>query len=203
MKKISLVSCMILSISISAMAQLPSFTFGIKGGVNYSKLTTKDDLTEENSIAGYQVGVFTRVGGLGLYLQPEMYIGSKGNDFIKINTGSSSVAASGKVRFTTLDVPVLIGTKIGPGKLNLRFMTGPVISFVLDEKTTFDSAYQNVTDFDNYKKQNWAYQAGAGVDVGNLTVDLRYEAGLSNISNSSEYNQKQNLFHLSLGLKLL
>jgi hypothetical protein len=194
---------MILSISISAMAQLPSFTFGIKGGVNYSKLTTKDDLTEENSIAGYQVGVFTRVGGLGLYLQPEMYIGSKGNDFIKINTGSSSVAASGKVRFTTLDVPVLIGTKIGPGKLNLRFMTGPVISFVLDEKTTFDSAYQNVTDFDNYKKQNWAYQAGAGVDVGNLTVDLRYEAGLSNISNSSEYNQKQNLFHLSLGLKLL
>ena len=203
MKKISLVSCMILSISISAMAQLPSFTFGIKGGVNYSKLTTKDDLTEENSIAGYQVGVFTRVGGLGLYLQPEMYIGSKGNDFIKINTGSSSVAASGKVRFTTLDVPVLIGTKIGPGKLNLRFMTGPVISFVLNEKTTFDSAYQNVTDFDNYKKQNWAYQAGAGVDVGNLTVDLRYEAGLSNISKSSEYNQKQNLFHLSLGLKLL
>jgi len=203
MKKISLVSCMILSISISAMAQLPSFTFGIKGGVNYSKLKTKDDLTDENSIAGYQVGVFTRVGGLGLYLQPELYLGSKGSNFIKINTGSSSVAASGKVRFTTLDVPVLIGTKIGPGKLNLRFMTGPVISFVLNEKTTFDSAYQNVTDFDNYKKQNWAYQAGAGVDVGNLTVDLRYEAGLSNISKSSEYNQKQNLFHLSLGLKLL
>ena len=203
MKKIILVGCMMLTASISAIAQLPNFTFGVKGGVNYSKLKTKDDLTDENSIAGYQVGVFTRVGGLGLYLQPELYLGSKGSDFVKINTGTSTVAASGKVRFTTLDVPVLIGTKIGPSKLNLRFMTGPVISFVVDENTTFDSAYQNVTGFNNYKKQNWAYQAGTGVDLGNLSVDLRYEAGLSNISKSSEYNQKQNLFHLSLGLKLL
>jgi hypothetical protein len=45
-------------------------------------------------------------------------------------------------------------------------------------------------------------QAGGGVDLGNLTLDLRYEAGLSNISESEKYNQKQNLFHLSLGFKL-
>lgn len=185
------------------MAQLPSFTFGIKGGVNYSKLKTKDDLTDENSIAGYQVGVFTRLGGVGLYVQPELYLGSKGNDFVKVNTGTNTVAASGKVRFTTLDVPVLLGTKIGPSKLNLRFMAGPVISFVVNEHTTFDSAYDNIQDFDNYKNQNLAFQAGTGVDLGNLTVDLRYEGGLSNISKSTEYNQKQNLFHLSLGLKLL
>ncbi|MEJ7780368.1 MAG: porin family protein [Daejeonella sp.] len=203
MKKIILISCLLLTVSFAAVAQLPSFTFGIKGGVNYSKLKTKDDLTDENSIAGYQVGIFTRLGGLGLYLQPELYLGSKGNDFVKVNTGSNTVAASGKVRFTTLDIPVLLGTKIGPSKLNLRFMAGPVISFVVNEKTTFDSAYENLQDFDNYKNQNWAFQAGTGVDLGNLTVDLRYEAGLSNISKSNEYNQKQNLFHLSLGLKLL
>lgn len=203
MKKIILIGCLLLTTSIAAIAQLPSFTFGIKGGVNYSKLKTQGDLTDENSIAGYQVGIFTRLGGAGLYLQPELYLGSKGNDFVKVNTGSNSVAASGKVRFTTLDVPVLLGTKIGPSKLNLRFMAGPVISFVVDEKTTFDSAYKNIQNFDNYKNQNWAFQAGSGVDLGNLTVDLRYEAGLSNISKSSEYNQKQNLFHLSLGLKLL
>ena len=203
MKKIILISCLLLTTSIAAIAQLPSFTFGIKGGVNYSKLKTQDDLTDENSIAGYQVGIFTRLGGVGLYLQPELYLGSKGNDFVRVNTGSNSVAASGKVRFTTLDVPVLLGTKIGPSKLNLRFMVGPVISFVVNEKTTFDSAYENIQDFDNYKNQNWAFQAGTGVDFGNLTVDLRYEAGLNNISKSTEYNQKQNLFHLSLGLKLL
>jgi len=204
MKKIILIACIMLTASITAFAQLPNFAFGIKGGANYSKLKTENDLTDENSIVGYHVGIFTRLGAAGLYLQPELYLGSKGNKFIKVeDTSGNEIEASGKVRFTTLDLPLLIGTKIGPGKLNLRFMGGPVASFVINENTTFDSAYQNISDFDNYKKQNWAYQAGAGVDVANFTVDLRYEGGLSNVSRSDEYNQKQNLFHLSLGIKLL
>ena len=204
MKKIILISCIVIAASVTAMAQLPNFAFGIKGGANFSKLKTVDDLTDENSIVGYHVGIFTRLGAAGLYLQPELYLGSKGNNFIKIeDTSGNEVQASGKVRFTTLDLPLLIGTKIGLSKLNLRFMAGPVASFVINENTTFDSAYQNIRDFGNYKKQNWAYQAGAGVDVGNLTVDLRYEGGLSNVSRSNEYNQKQNLVHLSLGIKLL
>ncbi|WP_411274554.1 porin family protein [Daejeonella sp.] len=204
MKKIIVITCIMLTAGVAAMAQLPNFAFGIKGGANYSKLKTEDDLTDENSIVGYHVGIFTRLGAAGLYVQPELYLGSKGNKFIKVeDTNGNEVEASGKVRFTTLDLPLLIGTKIGPSKLNLRFMGGPVASFVINENTTFDSAYQNISDFDNYKKQNWAYQAGAGVDVGNLTIDLRYEGGLSNVSRSDEYNQKQNLFHLSLGIKLL
>lgn len=204
MKKIILGCCLLLSTGMAAMAQLPAFSFGIKGGVNYSNLKTKDDLTDQNSIMGYQVGVFSRIGAVGMYFQPELYLGSKGNEFIRIeNTSGSSVEAKGKVKFTTLDLPLLLGTKIGPNKLNLRFMAGPVVSFIIDENTTFDSAYQGVTDFGNYKKQTLGVQAGTGVDLGNLTVDLRYEAGLSNVSQSEKYNQKQNLFHLSLGFKLL
>ncbi len=204
MKKIILAACMIFTTSMAALAQLPSFTLGVKGGANYSKLKTKNDLTDENSILGYQVGVFTRVGGLGMYLQPELYLGSKGNEFVSIeDANGNEVQAKGKVKFTTLDLPILLGTKIGPSKLNIRFMAGPVISFIVDENTTFDSAYQNVSDFGNYKKQTLGLQSGAGVDLGNLSVDLRYEAGLSNISESEKYNQKQNLFHLSLGIKLL
>jgi hypothetical protein len=112
-------------------------------------------------------------------------------------------SANGKVKFTTLDLPLLLGTKIGPNKLNLRFMAGPVVSFIIDENTTFATAYQGVSDFGNYKKQTLGLQAGTGVDLGNLTLDLRYEAGLSNVSQSEKYSQKQNLFHLSLGIKLL
>lgn len=204
MKKIILGCCLMLTTSVAAMAQLPSFAFGIKGGVNYSNLKTKNDLTDQNSIMGYQVGVFSRIGAIGMYFQPELYLGSKGNEFVRIeNTSGTSVEAKGKVKFTTLDLPLLLGTKIGPNKLNIRFMAGPVISFIVDENTTFDSAYQNISDFGNYKKQTLGVQAGTGVDLGNLTVDLRYEAGLSNVSQSEKYSQKQNLFHLSLGLKIL
>lgn len=204
MKKIILATTFILLLTVTAMAQLPSFAFGLKGGINFSSLKTKNDLTDQNTIMGYQAGIFSRIGAAGIYFQPELYLGSKGNEFLRIEDNSGTdFTAKGKVKFTTLDLPLLLGTKIGPNKLNLRFMAGPVMSFILDENETFAKIYQDVTDFGNYKKQTLGLQAGTGVDLGNLTVDLRYEAGLSNVSQSEKYSQKQNLFHLSLGIKLL
>lgn len=196
-------TCLLGITGLTAMAQIPKFTFGIKGGVNYSNLKTKDDLTDENSIMGYQAGVFTRVGAAGLYFQPELYLGTKGNEYTSIETSSGMMDVKGKIKFTTLDLPLLVGTKIGTNKLNLRFMAGPIVSFVIDEDNNLGTAYNSVTDFGNYKKQTFGFQAGSGVDLGNLTFDVRYEAGLSNVSQSEKYSQQQNLFHLSLGFKLL
>jgi hypothetical protein len=203
MKKIIMFICLLGITGLTAMAQIPKFTLGIKGGVNYSNLKTKDDLTDENSIIGYQAGIFTRVGAAGFYFQPELYLGTKGNEYTSIETNSGIVDVKGKIKFTTLDLPLLIGTKIGTNKLNLRFMAGPIMSFILDENNTLGTAYNSVTDFGNYKKQTLGFQAGSGIDLGNLTFDVRYEAGLSNISQSEKYSQQQNLFHLSLGFKLL
>lgn len=201
MKRIILVSCMVIATSVAAFAQLPSFTLGIKGGLNVAKL--KSDFASEENTLGYQVGAWARLGGLGLYVQPEAYLGSKGNKFIKVTQDNGNeVQAAGKVTFTTLDIPLLLGTKIGPQSFNIRFMAGPVLSLIINEKTNFSSAYNQATDFKNYKNQNWAAQAGAGVDLGNLSIDARYEAGLSNLSRSARYDQKQNLWHLSLGYKL-
>ncbi len=196
MKRTILLSCLIAFTSITAFAQLPNFTLGIKGGINVSKLNS-DFLQEENRL-GYQVGAWARLGGMGLYLQPEAYLGSKGSDF-KFSQEGNEVATDGKVKFTTLDVPLLLGTKIGPQNFNVRFMAGPVISFIIDDKSTF----QNVTQqFNDYKNQTWAAQAGAGIDFGNLSIDARYEAGLSNISKNDQFDQKQNLWHISLGYKI-
>ena len=201
MKKTIVFATLLLIGSTAAMAQLPSFSVGLKGGVNYSQLKSQSDVTDKNSILGYQFGVWSRIGGAGIYLQPEAYLGSKGGENpIVIQTDGSESIANGKVKFTTLDVPVLLGTKFGPPKLNVRLMAGPVISFIVDKNTTAEGAYQSIQD---YKDQALGLQAGAGVDVGMLSVDLRYEAGLSNMSKSDKYDQKQNLFHLSLGFKLL
>jgi len=179
-----------------------TFNLGVKAGVNLAKINA-DFASEENRL-GYQIGAWARIGGASFYVQPEAYIGSKGNKFISFtNNNNTEVTAEGKVKFTTLDIPVLLGTKFGSNKLNFRVMAGPVISFVLDENSSFNSAYQQATDFDNYKNQALGIQAGAGVDVGSISVDLRYEAGLSNISKSEKYTQKPNLFQLSLGFKIL
>ena len=199
MKKLILVAGLLITTSVAALAQLPSFTGGLKAGANYSQLKSDEDLTDASSILGYQFGIWTRLGGAGVYLQPELYLGSKGGENPIIINGGTETEVNGEVKFTTLDLPVLLGTKFGPNKLNFRLMAGPVISFVVDKSTSTESAYESIQD---YKDQALGLQAGAGVDVGNLTVDLRYEAGLSNISKSDKYDQKQNLFHLSLGLKL-
>ena len=202
MKKIILFTCLLGITAITAMAQTPKFTFGIKGGVNYSNLKTKDDLTDQNSIMGYQAGIFSRIGGTGIYFQPEMYLGTKGNEFTSLEMGTAMIVAKGKIKFTTLDLPLLVGAKIGSNKLNLRFMGGPIVSFIIDENNTLGSAYNSVIDFGNYKKQTLGFQAGSGIDLGNLTFDVRYESGLSNVSQSEKYSQQQNLVHLSLGFKL-
>jgi hypothetical protein len=203
MKKIILFTCLLVITGITAMAQTSKFTFGIKGGVNYSNLKTKDDLTDQKNIMGYQAGIFSRVGGAGIYFQPELYLGTKGNEFTSLDMSSRMIDVKGKIKFTTLDLPLLVGTKIGSNKLNLRFMGGPIVSFIIDENNTLGSAYNSLSDFGNYKKQTLGFQAGSGIDLGNLTFDVRYESGLSNVSQSEKYSQQQNLFHLSLGLKLL
>lgn len=194
MKRIALSGLLLLA-SVTTFAQ---FTLGLKTGINLA--TLKGDVGDESNRLGYQAGAWARVGGAGFYVQPEVYLGSKGGEFGSINQDGTTYEGEGKVNFTTLDIPVLLGNKFGFDKLNFRIMAGPVISFVLDKsaKENFEVA----TNFNNYKDQTIGLQTGAGVDLGNISVDLRYEKGLSNINKSGQYDQKQNLWHLSLGYKL-
>ena len=197
MRKIILLCCLFVAASATAFGQLPSFNLGIKGGVNLASLKSDNFFGEENRL-GYQFGLWSRIGGAGFYIQPEAYVAGKGGKFTV--DGDGGVDAEGKVRFTTLNVPVLLGNSIGFNKLNVRFMAGPVVSFILDE--SIKGNLEQVTDFDDYKDQTWGAQFGAGVDVGNLSVDLRYEAGISNVNRSGQYDQKQNLWQVSLGYKI-
>lgn len=198
MRKTILLSCLLLALSAgAAFSQLPSFNLGVKGGINMASIKSDKFFDEENRL-GYQFGLWARLGGAGFYVQPEAYLAGKGGKF---NVDQSNgVSADGKVNFTTLDVPVLLGNKIGFNKLNVRFMAGPIVSFILDD--SFKGNAQNITDIDDYKNQTWGAQLGAGVDIGSMTVDLRYEIGITNVSKSGQYDQKQNLWHLSLGYKI-
>ena len=107
----------------------------------------------------------------------------------------------------SLDVPILVGVKLINLKVvNFRIMTGPVISFV----TSKDISYQvNGVNLGNepssttdYKNTIWGIQAGAGIDVMNFSLDVRYEWGLSNISDNTDMTSKTKLLNISLGMKL-
>jgi hypothetical protein len=195
MKKYLLSAALLIAVSISAKAQ---FSVGVKGGVNFSKIST--DNLKESTLTGYQAGLFARIGN-SLYLQPELYLASKGGKF-DFQTNNTTVTTEGRVRFTTLNVPLLLGKSFGAKDLNFRIMAGPIYSYALSKNQNFsdnvDGAYQ---DFGNYKKSTIGFQAGAGVDIGSITADLRYEGGLSKVN--SNYGQRQNLWALSVGFKIL
>lgn len=193
MKKYVLSLALLIAVSISAKAQ---FSLGIKGGVNLSSINT--DNLNKSTLTGYQAGVFARIGS-GLYIQPEVYLGSSGGKFDSNNDGTDYNA---QVRFTTLNVPLLLGESFGPKNLNFRIMAGPVYSYVLNTDKSFSDNFESAyADFGHYNNSTLGYQVGAGVDVGAATVDLRYEGGLSKLN--SDYGQRANIWSLSVGFKIL
>ncbi|QJD95918.1 PorT family protein [Mucilaginibacter robiniae] len=195
MKKIVLSIAFLIVAVVGAQAQV---SFGVKGGVNFSKITTDD--VKKSSVAGYQAGVFARIGN-GWYLQPELYLGSRGGKFEYQANSSTTVTATDKVTFTTLNVPLLLGRKFGLKNANVRIMAGLIYSYNLSTNKNFAyNASDAYADFGEYNNSTLGYQAGAGVDIGHITADLRYEGGLSYIN--SNYGQRANLIALSVGFKI-
>jgi len=191
MKKLLLSVALLIAIGISAKAQV---TVGVKGGVNFSKINT--DNLNSSTLTGYQAGVFARFGS-ALYLQPELYLSSSGGKFTSSDNGTDY---SAKIRFTNLNVPVLIGHSFGEKDLNFRLMVGPVYSYALDKKASFSNNVNGaISDFGDYKNSTLGFQAGGGIDIGAITADIRYEGGLTKISDN--FGQKQNLWAVSVGFK--
>ncbi|KEQ30057.1 porin family protein [Pedobacter antarcticus] len=197
MKKIILSAIFLCFSSVAFSQLLPSFQFGLKGGANLSKLSTENTFSSDNK-AGYYAGLWARIGAAGIHFQPELYLSGKNTTLV---SNVDPVGVENKVRFTSLDVPLLIGTKIGAAGVGLRLNTGPVVSFLLDDKQSFGQATGNVFN-GRFKNQSVGWQFGAGLDIGSLGVDLRYEAGISKIGKEGYSDTRMNLFTLGLAYRL-
>ncbi|BAU54401.1 hypothetical protein MgSA37_02577 [Mucilaginibacter gotjawali] len=175
---------------------MPAFQIGLKAGTNLSSLnSTASETFSGSNRAGYLVGVWTRFGAVGFNFQPEMYLTSKNVD---VTSSSGGVT---RAKFTSIDVPLLFGGKFGALGLGGRFYTGPVVSFAIDKNQSFDSAAGKVFSL-NYQDQNFAWQFGTGLDIKRISVDLRYEAGIT----KQTYDGRQtriSLFNLSLAYSLV
>ncbi|ARS38562.1 hypothetical protein CA265_02245 [Sphingobacteriaceae bacterium GW460-11-11-14-LB5] len=196
MKFLSLTVAFLL-VGLFASAQvLPSFQLGIKAGANFSKFDSENTFNSNNR-AGFYGGLWARVGAAGVYFQPELYVSGKKADLVSESTGEVN-----KVRFTSLDVPLLVGTKFGAAGIGLRLNTGPMFSLILDENQSFGQAAGSVFKAD-FKNQAMAWQFGAGLDLKKLSFDARYELGLSKINKSGYPGTKLNIFTVGLGYRIL
>jgi hypothetical protein len=196
MKKLILTLAIFAATIKFASAQvLPSFQFGVKGGVNLSNLSSSSSTFNSSNQAGYLAGFWARFGALGLNFQPEIYLTSK-----NVNVTSTATGGETKAKFTSVDVPLLVGAKVGAFGFGGRFYTGPLVSFAVDKSQSLRQAAGNAIAL-NYHNQNFAWQFGAGLDIQRISVDLRYEAGIT----KQDYGASQtrvSLFNLSLAYRL-
>ncbi len=182
----------------TGLAANAQFALGVKAGLSSSGVDVKNfkstmtQLKDDANITGYHGGVFVRAKRNNIFLQPEAYLTSSGG---KVEVSDGANVTVEKMKFTRLDVPVMVGYSV----LNiLRIQAGPVASVLLNGEFRTD-------DLDQYmNKTDWGYQAGIGLDIGNITADLRYEdikRKYENQNTSFEVNNRQII--LSLGFKLL
>lgn len=150
-------------LSLAATAQSEA-GFGIKGGLNYNANgdyfdAAEDAIKDPSRNIGYHIGVFGKLGNR-LYVRPEV-----------IYTKTKSDYDGDTFDMSKLDVPVLVGTKvIGP----LHVFAGPAFQYILDSE--FDGISSNRIESDFTVGLN----IGAGVNLGKLGIDVRYERGFSN-----------------------
>jgi hypothetical protein len=197
MKKLIFAGLFMLFASSASFAQ---FNLGLKAGLNYNTIKAQNNEFEESGVLGYQAGAFARFGK-SIYFQPEIYLGTKGSEFKFKTSGSlGSTTVEEVQKFTTLDVPLLIGKKFGKDQTNFRIMLGPSLQFNLDDNS---SAFSQATDPNFYRYEDFIVngQIGAGIDLGSLSLDLRYETSLQDINQNK--GQTQSLLHFSVGFKLL
>jgi hypothetical protein len=196
MKRIfTTITVIAIALNLASGQVIPSFQFGVKAGVNIASLQASSSATfATGNRAGYLGGVWARVGALGLNFQPEMYVTSKDVDVTTQGGGTTTA------KFTSLDVPLLVGIKVGAFGVGARFYTGPLVSFELDKNQSLSGAAGKAFSLD-YKDQNVAWQLGAGLDIKRISVDLRAEAGIT--EQTYGYNHTRvNLFNVSVAYSL-
>lgn len=220
---------LMLALFAGGLAQAQELKFGIKLGVGLSSASLKEavqsisldnpsigrvNFKEGGASTSFHVGATSRIGVLGFFIMPELYYSSVTNEvvFEEVAIGSSTATVIRDLNETVsrLDLPVLVGFRVAK---KIRLNAGPVASLVVSRKSgikgqleellgagSFDEASDNFT---------FGFQAGAGIDISSLSIDLRYEGNLSwlgsdiNIGpNDLNFDSRVSQVMLSLGLML-
>lgn len=191
-KSTSILIIALFTLALSANAQF--LKFGLKGGITSSSV--KIDQTTftsgaDNFIAkqgdaknGYQFGLFARVKVLAIYVQPELLFSHSQGEVTIVDVNDASKIYNEVQKFNKIDIPIMVGWKIGPARIGL----GPVASIMLSEKDGLKDRLSNLSGESaktTFNKATWGYQVGVGLDIlGKIALDVKYEGNLSKLGSS-------------------
>ena len=175
---------------------------GVKAGLTSTKLDFENkDFVPSDAQTGYHVGIFGTFGGEAFFVQPELlFTQTKGKfAYVPNSVSGGDSPENYKAEFNRLDIPVMFGLRLF--KI-VRVMAGPIASININSK--LENSVETVDDAD-FSNATFGYQTGLGIDVGNLSIDGRYEGGLSKVTDnigSNSTDNRLNQWVLSVGFRI-
>jgi hypothetical protein len=188
MKKITI---SLLLVAATAVAYAQEYAIGIKGGPNFANIDTEASPGENyDNRTGFHLGAFAQFRGERVGIQPEILFSQQGS---KVTINGNDF----KSNFSYVNIPVIVKLYTIAG-INLQ--VGPQIGFL----TSADYNDQDVKD--ELKATDFSLALGVGWDLPlGLTIDGRYNWGLSDISDGSGASMgtiKNQVWQISAGWKI-
>ncbi len=188
MKQTILALGIILMATISVQAQV---TLRPQIGFNASSLTSDLDSLAYNNNVGFQLGA-DLVFGNKFYVQPGVMFEYLNNPIDPL-TGEDQDFSRSYVR-----IPVMVGYNFAGAEksFGFRVFTGPNASF----RVSSDSDNTDIEE--SIKGAIFGWNAGLGLDISILFVDLGYQFGLSEVFDDFDSGARNNLFYANAGIRV-
>ncbi|MBX2893955.1 MAG: PorT family protein [Cyclobacteriaceae bacterium] len=197
MKKILLV-ILVGSLSYSLTHGQAQFAIGVKAGPNFAKIDGSSSAVENyKNRTGFHGGAFALIKLTKIGIQPELLFSQQGSK-VTFNSGD------GEANFDYINIPIIlklytvagINLQVGP---QFGFLSGGEVKRTINGITTVQKAK------DYYKGSDLSAALGLGWDLPfGLTIDARYNLGLSKINGGQNSDESKNqVIQVSLGYKLI
>jgi hypothetical protein len=195
--KVFLVVVSFFLLSFSANAQA-SVSVGLKAGLNFAKLDGSSAGAAYNSRTGYHGGAYLRIKLSKIAVQPEVIFSKQG----------TTVSYSGKnleANYDYINIPVIVKLYTVAG-INLQ--VGPQFGFLAGAKQDVYNSSTGSVSTQNVKSQLKGSDISAALGLGwdlpfGLSIDARYNLGLTKINNASGSSDAKNqVIQVSVGYRL-
>jgi len=178
--------CVLIAISFLIPTTFSQNThFGIKAGINSTSVKVSDGEDYDSKI-GFHVGGLAHIHiSQHFAVQPELVFSTQGGQ----DDGEDF-----KLKLNYINVPVLAQYMFDGG---FRIQTGPQIGFLTGAETKSDDVEVDVDDQIQSIDFSWAF-GGSYLSPSGFGVDVRYNLGISNISDISGFEAKNRVFQVGV-----
>jgi len=160
--------------------------FGVKGGFNAAKFSDNGEVTHSLN-PSLHIGILEHIHINKMFaVQPELVYSGQGTRY---TIDGPSENSDFRYHLGYINLPVLFQLMTQNG---FRFETGPQLGMLVNAKSKSGKVSVDVKD--NFKSTDFAWAFGVGyITPSKFGFDVRYNAGITDITKSSETNVKNNV----------